>query len=346
MSSIAACAVSLPKYQYDLEAIRAAGTGWLHSDRDRLDLLLRLIGSSNVFNRGFSIPLDEVVKLGGLRQRAEHFEKLAPELALPSIEKALTEAGLDASEIDAFIFTSCSVPSIPSVDAVLVERAGMSRHIRRLPVFQHGYAGGMVGLELAHEYAATGRKVLQTSVELCSLLFHNTDVRGGQLVGAALFSDGAASVVVKPEGGKVEILATSSCLLPETRDLMGYELLDDGLHLLLDRQLPSALSKHIPMLVDKFLGENNLGRRDIPWWLFHPGGPKILAGLQRSLELEDESCRFAADVLAEHGNMSSATIMFVLNRFLNQGKAKPGDLALLCGVGPGLTVELVLCRMN
>lgn len=346
MSSIASCAISLPGHQYNIESIRKAGIGWLQSDGERLDLLLRLIGSSNVETRGFVLPLERIVELGGLSDRAELFERLAPELALPSIEQALAEARLDPSEIDAFIFTSCSVPSIPCIDALLLERAGLSRHIRRVPIFQHGCAGGVVGLELAHEFAAAGRNVLLTSTEICSLLFHHSDARGGQLVGAALFSDGAASVVVKPKDGKAEILATSSCLLPETRHLMGYELQDDGLHLLLDRQLPSALSNHIPRLVDQFLMQQGLARNDVNWWLFHPGGPKILGGLQRSLELEENCCRFAGEILSEHGNMSSATILFVMKRFFDQSGAQPGDLALICGVGPGLTIELVLLRVS
>ncbi len=346
MSFLSSCSISIPKYQYGLEELRASGKVWLRGDTDRELLFDRLLSSSNVLQRGFSIPMEKILELGGLRERSQLFEQLAPELALPAIENALIAAEKDPSEIDCLIFTSCSVPAIPSVDAALVRRVGFSPHIRRLPIFQHGCAGGIVGLELAHELATNGRNVLLVSVELCSLLFHYGDVRTGQLVGGALFSDGAAAVVITPDVGAIEILASSSCLLPDSRHLMGYELQDDGLHLLLDRELPRALADHIPKLTRAFLEREKLTLDDIPWWLFHPGGPKVLSSLQRGLNLSDASCRFASEVLSTHGNMSSATILFVLNRFLTEGVAKPGELVVLCGVGPGLTVELVLCRVN
>lgn len=346
MSFLSSCATSVPKYQYGLEQLRASGKTWLRGNADRELLFQRLLSSSNVARRGFSIPIEKILTLSGLQERSQLFEELAPSLALPAIEGALIAAGKDSSEIDCFIFTSCSVPAIPSIDAVLVDRARLSRHVRRLPIFQHGCAGGMVGLELAHEFASNNRSVLLVSVELCSLLFHYRDVRVGQLVGGALFSDGAAAVVVSPDAGPIEILASSSCLLPDSRHLMGYELQDDGLHLLLDRDLPSALTDHIPKLTKAFLEQEGQTMDGVSWWLFHPGGPKILSSLQHALHLSDASCRFAGEVLSSHGNMSSATIFFVLNQFLTEHAAKPGELVMLCGVGPGLTVELILCRVR
>ncbi len=346
MSFLSSCSISMPQHQYGLDQLRASGKIWLRGNADCEVLFQRLLSSSNVQQRGFSIPLEKILTLSGLRERSQLFEELAPSLALPAIAGALKAAGKDPSTIDYFIFTSCSVPAIPSIDAVLVELAGFSPLVRRLPIFQHGCAGGMVGLELAHEFASNNRSVLLVSVELCSLLFHYEDVRTGQLVGGALFSDGAAAVVVTPDAGPIEILASSSCLLPDSRHLMGYELQDDGLHLLLDRDLPSALTDHIPKLTKTFLEKEGLTMDDVSWWLFHPGGPKILSSLQQALHLSDASCRFAGEVLSTHGNMSSATIFFVLNRFLSEHPAKSRELMVLCGVGPGLTVELILCRVN
>ena len=349
MSYIESCAVNVPQYHYSLDELQSAGRTWLAGQSDRFELFSRLMASSNIGRRGFVAPLDKILQLGGLHERSLMFEELAPALALPSIERALQQAGKDPGQIDRFIFTSCSVPAIPSVDGILVRQAGLSTHVRRLPIFQHGCAGGIVGLELAADFAALGQTVLLTSVELCSLVFQSADARTGQLVGGALFSDGAASVVVSPAStseSKFEILASSSCLIPGTRHLMGYELLDDGLHLLLDRELPFSLAQHFPGLVATFLKTKGLEASDVAWWLFHPGGPKVLTGLQRALNLADEQCRFAGEVLSAHGNMSSATILFVLNQFLTQKAGRPRDLALLCGVGPGLTVELILCRIS
>lgn len=201
-----------------------------------------------------------------------------------------------------------------------------------------------MGLSLANKFARHGQIAMLTSVELCSLVFQPTDVSPGHLVGAALFGDGAASALITPHDTGLRIVDTLSYLIPDTRHLMGYDILDTGMHLRLDKELPKNLALTVPDLVHGFLASHSLRAADINWWLFHPGGVKILGYLEQAFSLEARQCPWSRQVLREVGNLSSATILFVIKEFMDSQVAAPGDYALAVGIGPGLTIELILLQ--
>lgn len=342
MPSIASVGTALPSFKYTFSDVQDVGERWLANNSDGLALFKRLTSAGNNRSRFFAVPPDGILNLNGLQNRAELFEREAPPLGQESLERALSAAGLRPADLSTFLFTSCSCPVIPSVDSLIMERLEMPRATRRIPIYQHGCAGGIIGISLAARLAQPGSKVALTSVELCSLVFHPDDHSGAQLVGSAIFGDGAASVIIDTEDKGLVIKSTESFLVPESRHLMGYETHDDGFHLRLDRQLPARLADIAPRQVKHFLLSQGLTAEEIDHWLFHPGGVKILDSLERSLCKDRRSATWARDTLTEVGNLSSASVLFVLDRFLNAKVVKHGERILMLGVGPGLTLELIL----
>ncbi len=335
-----------PSYTANAEEVIEAATEWLGDGTPEHALFLRYLRSSRTLNRHFVRPPLEIVRLKGAQERARIFEQEAPRLAIEATRKVLESTKTRPEHVDALIFTSCTCPLIPAPDTYIIDTLGLRRDIIRIPSYQYGCAGGIIGLGLGNRIGASKRNVLLVSAELCSLIFHHDNRSAAQLVGASLFGDGAAAALLTStkEARGLEILAHQSFLLPESRHLMGYDIRDNGSHLLLDKELPMHLADWVPRLVDAFLAEHKLSRGDVPWWLFHPGGTKILDYLARSLELESSQLRWGGEILESCGNLSSATILFVLNKFTSDGVALPGDPVLVVGVGPGLTIEIVLAK--
>ena len=342
MASIQAVGTALPQHIYSSADVKGIGEVWLQDEPRSRELFDRFLQSSHTGSRHFVLSPDEILSLGGLSDRAALFEEHGPQLGVNSLQRALTLTGIPAEEINTLVFTSCSCPVIPSIDALIVEHSELSRNVMRVPVYQQGCAGGVVGLQVANALVQARGPVALTSVELCSLVFQRGNSRAAQLVGAAIFADGAATIIVSPEDRGLVILSAQSYLMPDSRHLMGYDLLDDGFHLRLDKDLPRALVQAAPEQVRAFLAKSNLATEEIDYWLFHPGGTKILDFLEQSFNLTQEKCHWARDVLSSVGNLSSATVLYVLESFFNSKVAKDGDRILMMGVGPGLTLELVL----
>ncbi len=331
-------------YFYSSDEIISGAERWLSSKPDERDRFQYFVKHSKISKRSFAIPLEKVLSLGGSEERARIFLEVGAELGTRALQKALTGSGIPRAELDGLIYTSCSVPAIPSLDVRIIAQAGLAPTIRRYPFFQYGCAGGASGLAFARELAANGKRVALLSVELCSLLYHAEDISSGNLLGSALFGDGAACAVIEPAGSGLQLLASKSLLIPETEHLMGYDIRDDGMHLRLDRDLPSRLSKVAPELIHGFLADNGLTTDQVAHWLFHPGGAKILQALEKDFSLNRSQTAWSWEVLEDFGNMSSASILYVLEAYLRDRAAKSDSYGLLVGIGPGLSVELMLFR--
>jgi alkylresorcinol/alkylpyrone synthase len=267
-------------------------------------------------------------------------------LAERAINAALKDAGLTVKDVGTIIFTSCTAPSIPSLDTRVIDKLGFSRNTRRVPIYQYGCLGGAAGLALALHTDSEGQATLLLSVELCSLLHLKQDANRSNLVGSALFADGAACVVLNESTRGLKVLGSRSNLLPDSSHLMGYDLRDDGTHLILDRELPSCLAEHVPEIVRSFLDEHDIPRSAVRSWLLHPGGPKILLALEKLLSIEREQSIASWHVLQQFGNMSSASLLFVLQNALTSPTLRRGDYCIMLGIGPGLCVELVALQLQ
>lgn len=342
MTYIDSVTTELPRYKYSTDDIIRAASSWLEAAPEERSLFERLSHSTKIENRSFAIPVEEILRLNGAGTRAKIFADVGTKLLTDVISKSLLASGLGASDVGALLFTSCTVPAIPSIDVKAIDSLGLPPGMIRLPVFQHGCAGGAVGLALASHVAPSDKATLLASVELCSLIYQAKDLSGGNIVGSAIFGDGAACVALRPDSGRLKIVSTHSHLIPNTYHLMGYDIFDDGTHLRLDRDVPQCLAEIAPGVIASFLKKSGLSSADVRWWLFHPGGAKILNTLEDSLQLSPQQCRWGWEALKSHGNMSSASVLFALAGFLDEAAYTPGDKVFMLGVGPGLMLQLNL----
>jgi alkylresorcinol/alkylpyrone synthase len=342
MSFVHSVVTALPPYRYATSEITAKAGAWLQNSAQERALFERLAASTKIEHRNFALPIDDLLALSGPAVRAEIFKEMGGSLLRAVLSQAIDAAEISPRDVGALISTSCSVPTIPAIDASVVERLGMRETVLRLPVFQYGCAGGAIGISLGRHLSGTAGTTLLASVELCSLVYQGADLQAGNIVGSAIFGDGAACVVISPESGPLRIVDSQSYLIPNTSELMGYDIFDDGTHLRLDREIPQALLAAAPTAIQSFLGEKGLSSRDVRWWLFHPGGAKILSSLEETLSVSREQTRWSWESLRDHGNMSSASILFALKSFLDDQAYAVGDKMVMLGVGPGLTLQLNL----
>ncbi len=333
---------AVPTYRCELPELRQNVAQWLGAGSEQYALFDRFLANSRTSSRFFCMPPSEILKLCGVKKRAELFEEYATPLLLKAAGQVIQDKTSLARDLAALVFTSCTCPTIPALDVRVIDALKLKRDIVRVPIYQYGCAGGVAGLSLAAELSRARGSSLLLSVELCSLVFQAEKKEASDLVGASIFADGAGAVLLDEQHGVLRIVDTRSYLLPKSFHLMGYNQTDQGPHLRLDRELPAMLCEYAPEQVRKFLEENGLESKDVNWWLFHPGGIKILEALRAKLKLSQASCDFAYRVLGNYGNMSSATVIFVLNEFLHSGCAKTGDKVFLLGIGPGLTLETIL----
>lgn len=274
--------------------------------------------------------------------RMERYAREAPVLALQAAAAALEDAQVDPGQITHLITASCTGFFSPGLDATLIEKLSLPREVQRLHVGFMGCHAAFNALAAARDAAANpNAKVLVCCVELCSLhLAYGTDP--GKLVANALFADGAAAAVIGriSDGGEGawHLDDFSSYLIPDSPDAMTWTIGDHGFEMTLAAGVPAIIRRHLGSWCESWLARRDLNISDIAGWAIHPGGPKILAAVGEALELEPEDLRFSQAVLARHGNMSSATILFILRQMA--GEVSGPCVAI--GLGPGLMAEGML----
>jgi predicted naringenin-chalcone synthase len=345
MTSIVAAAKVQAEFRYDQATVKREILRWLNGHPS----LLRLAESFDnalVETRSSVAPIEWVFRARGLEESNNLYREKASELATRAAAECLATAGVRPDQIDLVVSTSCTGFMIPSVDAVVAERLGMRRDLRRLPITEHGCAAGVVALSFANDYLRLheDQRALVLAVELPSVTFQPGDRRPENIISAAIFGDGAAAVLLSgaPEKGRPSIVASRSVRFANTLDLMGFELKDPGLHIVLSRDIPSVVRREVPQVINEFLAGRSLTRRDLSHFLLHPGGRRILDALEETLGLEPRSLTVSRDVLRTHGNLSSATVLVILHQYLEQGLGSEGELGLMAAFGPGFGAELLL----
>jgi alkylresorcinol/alkylpyrone synthase len=275
--------------------------------------------------------------------------QVAQELGEQALGRALDQAGLPASKIGALFFTSVTGISSPSIDALLVNRMGLSPNIKRLPIFGLGCVAGAAGTARAADYvrAYPSQAAALVSVELCSLTIQRQDLSVANLISSGLFADGSAAVIVA--GGELhaagpEILSTRSVFYPHTEEMMGWKVSERGFNIVLSPEVPTLIREHLGHDVDAFLGDQGYRRSDIGSWVLHTGGPKVLEATAAALELHDGQLDASWDCLKKVGNLSSASVLVVLEDVMRNRRPAPGTLGLLAAMGPGFCSELLLLK--
>jgi alkylresorcinol/alkylpyrone synthase len=303
-----------------------------------------------VDRRCLALPLDEYASLDSFGKANNAWLKVAPQLGTDAVEQALADAKLSARDIDHLFFITGTGIATPSVDTRIVNRLGMRADVRRTPIFGLGCAGGVAGIGRATDVLRSFPEdiALVVSVELCSLTLQRKDSSAANVIAAALFGDGAAAVVLgsantcKPANPRV--IGTRSVFYPDTEKMMGWELVDSGLKIVLSPQIPELLREHLSVDVTTFLAEYGLDQRQISHWIAHTGGNRVLEAVADALSLPPHALDRSWRLLASTGNLSSASALFVLSDLLEEGSAKPGEYGLMLAMGPGFCAELALLR--
>jgi predicted naringenin-chalcone synthase len=275
--------------------------------------------------------------------RLEFFEREASGLGLAASREAIADAGVSPDEITHVVTVSCSGFEAPGFDIRLVEELGLRRDVARTHIGFMGCHGAFNALRVANAFGATdpNARILICCVELCSLhQQYSSDAQ--QIVANALFSDGSAALVTRaatPEARGWKVVAQSSFIVPETADQMSWRIKDHGFQMTLSPKVPDLIQEHLAGWLAKWLDRQDRSLSDIRSWAVHPGGPRILTACSSAMSLPDNALEASRDILATYGNMSSPTILFILNR-LRLAKAALPCVAL--AFGPGLTIEAAL----
>jgi alkylresorcinol/alkylpyrone synthase len=344
---VASTATALPPHVLSREIVKEYFGRVFGVSGRRLEAILAVVDNSRIDRRYTIFPVDYLIEPRPLAQINREYREHAIVLSRCAARQALERSGIAAADVDLIVTVSCTGVMIPSVDAYLAPELGLRPNVRRLPITELGCAAGAAGLTRAWEYlrAYPQATVLLIAVELPSLTFQRRDLSQANLISTILFGDGAAAAVItgRPASGPA-ILDSESYLFPDSIDAMGFDLRDEGFHIVLSKEVPELIRDRVGGLVDGFLARHSLHRNDMKAWVLHPGGQKLLAYLQEELGLSDGQTEPSWNVLRDVGNLSSASVLFVLHEWLARGEMRPGDRGLLAAFGPGFSSEMLLLQ--
>jgi alkylresorcinol/alkylpyrone synthase len=343
---------ALPGNYADQETLTAAlRAHWArqHFNADRLEELHRAV---KVKGRHLALPLVDYPTLDTFKKSNDAWIRVAEELGAEAITRALDAAGLRPTDVDQLVFVTVTGLATPSIDAKLVNRLGLRRDVKRVPVFGLGCVAGAAGLARLSDLlrGCPGDVGVLLSVELCSLTLQREDLSVANAVASGIFGDGAAAVVLAGGSRSVDgapgprIVATRSAFYPDTEWVMGWDFRDTGFQVVLSAEVPRITRENIGRDVDDFLASQGLVRADVRHWIAHTGGPKVLEAFQSALGLPDGALDRSWRSLEEVGNLSSASVLFVLGDLVGSGEPHPGDRGLLVAMGPGFCAEMVLLQ--
>ncbi len=343
--NIVAVGTALPPYQVAQDAVRhLIHAIFKHSTRD-LERLLSVFDNGHVKTRYLSAPLEWYYELRSWSERNEIYTTQALEMSERAARIALERANLEAASVDAIFFVSSTGLATPSLDSWLIKRLGMSRHAVRVPIWGLGCAGGAAGLNRAAEFirGKPNSTVLLVCVECSSLTFQANDPSRANLVSTSLFADGAAAVVLSDQHPGLSVLGGSSTLWDNTEDVMGWEVVDTGLKVLLSKSVPVIVENYIHADIKHCLQPFKLELSDIEHYITHPGGEKVMQAFCSALSITENKLEDSRIILEQHGNMSSPTVLFALERFMTR-QTPSGEHALLTAMGPGFCAEHVVLK--
>ncbi|RSL30715.1 type III polyketide synthase [Salibacterium salarium] len=312
-----------------------------------IDRLLKVFDSGQIKNRYFAAPIQWFEEEHGLAEKNALYIKESVDMGSKAVRQCLEETETSADEVDAFFMISSSGMATPTIDARIMNELGFPSHIKRIPLWGLGCAGGASGLSRAHEFllAYPRAKVLVLCIELCSLTFQRNDTSKSNLIGTSLFADGSACVLMTGDEVKTlrncpRIIDCHSTLMPHSEEVMGWDVMDEGLHVVFSRDIPSIIESWLKPNVEEFLTQLHKETSDIDHFVAHPGGRKVLQAYEKALGFSEEKTRPSREVLKYHGNMSSPTVLYVLKDIIEK-EAEPGEEGLVTALGPGFSSEML-----
>lgn len=351
---IAAVGSAFPEHYYDQEEMLEAFRRVWGPKMFNLDRLDRLHKNVLVGGRHLALALEEYEGLESWGQANDAWIEVAQEVGGRAVRDALERAGLTPQELAAIFFVTVTGVATPSIDARLINRLGLDTGIKRNPIFGLGCVAGAAGIARAADYvrAYPDQVAVLLSVELCSLTLQRQDFSVANLISSGLFGDGAAAVVIAgsehrlavADGGLPgpRVRATRSIFYPDSERVMGWDISEKGFQVVLSPEVPEVVESFLRRDVDAFLDDLDLSLEEIGSFVAHPGGPKVLAAMEQALELEDGELGVTWKSLREVGNLSSTSVLLVLQETMTEHRPPPGSLGLLLALGPGFCSELVL----
>ena len=345
---ILSVAKQLPKYVKETKEIIPFVEQWMQDQENRFKRkVLKIFEGAGVDRRYSIMDAEEVFLNTSFEEKNDIYIKEVTKLAEQSLLKCLKKARLQPTDIDYIITVSCTGIMIPSMDAYLINSLQMRQDIIRLPVTEMGCVAGISGIIYAKNFLKSNpnKRAAIISVEASTATFQIQDYSMANIVSAAIFGDGAASVILSSykEDKGPRIKDESMYHFYNSVDIMGFKLVNTGLKMILDKKVPEIISNHFPKIIHPFLERNNLKIEDINHLIFHPGGKKIVNTVEGIFRTYGKNIDDTKEVLRLYGNMSSATVLYVLERFMD-GDRQEGENGLMLSFGPGFSAQRILLK--
>jgi alkylresorcinol/alkylpyrone synthase len=351
---IISAASAFPAHYYSQEFLYSALSEYWKDQLPNPEMLKRLHTRACVDGRYLARPIQDYYRMKTFGEFNDAWMEAAEQLGSLALCRAITQAGISHTGIGALFFASVTGVSSPSIDVRLISNLKLSPGTKRIPIFGLGCVAGAAGIARAADYvkAYPGQVAALVSVELCSLTLQREDLTVANLISSGLFGDGAAAVLVAgedfeqpgPEIPGPEIIDTRSTLYPDTEYVMGWKVSEKGFELVLSPDVPKVIREQLGHDVDSFLDQHDLSRSDIGAWILHTGGPRVLEATQEALGIDQAALETSWECLRTTGNLSSASVLCVLEQFMTKKRPAPGTWSILAAMGPGFCSELVLLR--
>ena len=343
---ITAVAKQLPKYYRETKDIIPFVKLWMQDQDERFQRKVTKLFEGAAVDKRYSImDPEDVFVATSFEEKNNIYAREVVILGEQALKKSLNKANLKATDIDFIITVSCTGIMIPSMDAYLINSLQMKQDIVRLPVTEMGCAAGVSGIIYAKNFlkANPNKRAVVIAVEAPTATFQLDDYSMTNIVSAAIFGDGASAVILSSyeEDKGPEIIDEAMYHFYDATSMMGFNLVNTGLQMILDKEVPKKISDHFPAIVHPFLERNNLTIEDIDHLIFHPGGKKIVQTIEDLFGCLGKNIDDTKEILRLYGNMSSATVLYVLERFMN-GDRQSGEKGLMLSFGPGFSAQRIL----
>jgi alkylresorcinol/alkylpyrone synthase len=346
---ISSAVSALPPHYYPQSVLIEAFRKHWGARLERFSILEKLHAAAQVDGRYLAMPL-EAYPPKSWGEANNQWINSTLEIGQKAVCQAITAAKIGPNDIGAFFFVSITGVCSPSIEGRLINKLKLNPHMKRIPIFGLGCVAGAAGIARAADYVKAYPKqaALLLSVELCSLTAQQDDLSAANLISTGLFGDGGAAVVLCGSecGGETgpEVVATRSTFYADTEDVMGWDISEKGFRIILSREVPSVVLANLGRDADGFLADNGLKRSDIKSWVIHTGGPKVLEATETALNLPKGALDISWKCLRKTGNLSSASVLFVLEETMKTKRPEPGTYGILAAMGPGFCSELVLLK--
>ena len=352
MPSISAITHAFPNHYYPQEILLAALRQHWAKGHSNLDRLERIHHSVGVTGRHLALPIEDYEGLEGFAAKNRAWVRSALDLGNTVLCSLFEKVKMKPGEVSQIIFTTVTGIGVPSLDARLMNRIPFSPNLKRVPLFGLGCVAGAAGTARMADYLRghPGEAAVLLSIELCSLTIQPDDFSIANIISSGLFGDGAAAVLMvgddhpQARSGLPRVIDSRSIFFPNTEHVMGWEVEDSGLKILLSADVAQLAEVHLRPAVDAFLGEHGLSIKDIKHWIAHPGGPKVIQAIETGLALSEHALDLSRESLAAVGNISSTSVLLILEETLSRFQPEPGTYGLLMAMGPAFCAELVLLQ--